>query len=80
MEITGLNFIGTTRSAKGNRSFKTFNPQLNCQNKWDFFEATSEEINEAVRLAQTAFFALKVRSVKRPYINDLSIRDCFTTC
>lgn len=59
MEITGLNFIGTTRSAKGNRSFKTFNPQLNCQNKWDFFEATSEEINEAVRLAQTAFFALK---------------------
>nr|MBP6757382.1 aldehyde dehydrogenase family protein [Bacteroidia bacterium] len=59
MEITGLNFIGTTRSAKGNRSFKTFNPQLNCQNKWDFFEATSEEINEAVRIAQTAFFALK---------------------
>ena len=59
MEITGLNFIGTTRSAKGNRSFKTFNPRLNSQNKWDFFEATSEEINEAVRLAQTAFFALK---------------------
>ena len=57
MKISGANFIGSTLSIKGSSSFKTFNPVLNQENEWDFFQATKEEVDEAVCKAQTAFFA-----------------------
>ena len=53
--ITGKNYIGNQLSAKGNKTYKTFNPQLNLENKHVFTEATPDEINEAVLLASKAF-------------------------
>ena len=53
--ITGKNYIGNTTSAKGTKTYKTFNPQLNLENEHVFFEATSQEIDEAVTLASDAF-------------------------
>ncbi|MGJ8591025.1 MAG: aldehyde dehydrogenase (NADP(+)) [Aquaticitalea sp.] len=53
--ITGKNQIGNKQSAKGNKTYKTFNPQLNIENDHDFTETTSEEIDEAVTLASEAF-------------------------
>lgn len=53
--ITGKNHIGNSQSAKGSKTYKTFNPQLNIDNEHVFTEATSEEINQAVSLASEAF-------------------------
>jgi NADP-dependent aldehyde dehydrogenase len=53
--ITGKNYLGNTLSAEGNKTYKTFNPQLNIENEHTFTEATSDEINEAVALAAKAF-------------------------
>jgi len=53
--ITGKNYIGNRNSAKGNKTYKTFNPQLNIENDYVFTEATPEEIDEAVTLASEAF-------------------------
>ena len=53
--ITGKNYIGNQLSAKGNKTYTTFNPQLNLENKHVFTEATPDEINEAVLLASIAF-------------------------
>lgn len=57
--ITGKNYIGTQHSAKGNTTYKTFNPQLNLENEWEFTEATSEEVDAAVALALEAFETYK---------------------
>ncbi|MDY7395883.1 aldehyde dehydrogenase (NADP(+)) [Aureibaculum sp. 2210JD6-5] len=53
--ITGKNYIGNTLSAKGSKTYKTFNPLLNTENESIFTEATSEEIDSAVDLATYAF-------------------------
>ncbi|GHC46991.1 aldehyde dehydrogenase (NADP(+)) [Ulvibacter litoralis] len=53
--ITGKNYIGSTLSSKGTKTYKTFNPQLNIENDITFSEATQEEINEAAALASEAF-------------------------
>ena len=53
--ITGKNYIGNQKSAKGNKTYKTFNPELNEENQTTFTEATSEEIQEVVDLASEAF-------------------------
>ena len=53
--ITGKNYIGNQLSAKGTKTYRTFNPQLNIENENVFVEATSEEINEAVNLAARAY-------------------------
>jgi len=53
--ITGKNYIGNERSAKGSKTYKTFNPKLNLENDWNFYEATEGELNEATKLALEAF-------------------------
>ena len=53
--ITGKNYIGTEKSAKGDHIFKTFNPVSNTENEPGFYEASTEEINNAVMLAWKAF-------------------------
>ena len=53
--ITGNNYIGNQLSAKGNVTYKTFNPKLNIENEHTFTEATAQEIDEAVELAREAF-------------------------
>ena len=55
MVITGKNFIGNQLSAKGSESYKTYNPSKNIDNETVFVEATTEELDEAAALAETAF-------------------------
>ena len=53
--ITGKNYVGNTLSAKGTKTFTTFNPQTNTENTFTITEATSEEIHQAAELAASAF-------------------------
>lgn len=64
MKILGANFIGSSVSIKGSIAFKTFNPVLNQENEWDFFQATPDEVDEAVCKAQTAFFVFSKTTPK----------------
>lgn len=57
--ITGKNYIGSQLKASGTKTVKTFNPLLNKENPWVFTEATQEEIDEAVVLANQAFVSYK---------------------
>ena len=52
---TGKNYIGNSLSAKGAITFKTFNPILNIENGLTFYEASNDELEEAVNLASIAF-------------------------
>ena len=66
MVITGKNFIGNQLSAKGSESYKTYNPSKNIDNETVFVEATTEEIDEAAALAETAFITYsEMPGVKR---------------
>lgn len=53
--ITGKNHIGYSHSARGTKTYKTFNPKQNIENSNTFYEATPQEIDTAVSLAHTAF-------------------------
>ncbi len=53
--ITGKNYIGNQLKASGTTTHKTVNPKLNMQNPTAFYQATLEEVNEAVALADSAF-------------------------
>ena len=72
--ITGKNYIGKTLSAKGSKTYKTFNPEKNQENKTVFTEATSEEIEEAVSLAAKAFEEYKLisGSKKAEFLNAIA--------
>ncbi|MDE1205731.1 aldehyde dehydrogenase (NADP(+)) [Tenacibaculum larymnensis] len=63
--ITGKNYIGNQLSALGSTTYKTFNPELNQENKHIFSEATQEEINQAVNLASKAFEEYRTVSGER---------------
>ena len=64
--ITGKNYIGNQLSAKGTTTHKTINPQLNKENPTPFFQATLEEVDQAVELADKAFKTYrKVSGAKR---------------
>ena len=66
MVITGKNFIGNQLSAKGSESYKTYNPSKNIDNETVFVEATTEELDEAAALAETAFITYsEMPGVKR---------------
>ncbi len=54
MTISGSNLIGYSRSAKGNEQFSGVIKD-EAGNAWSFFEATPEEIDEAISKANTAF-------------------------
>ena len=62
--ITGKNYIGNSLIANGNKTYKTFNPQLNIENQNTFIEATSAEIEMACGLAEKAFHKYKTFSGK----------------
>lgn len=63
--ITGKNYIGNSLSAKGDITYKTFNPKTNTNNENVYAEATSEEIQEAVNLASDAFKEFRTISGER---------------
>ena len=72
--ITGKNYIGNQQSAKGTKTYKTFNPLLNAENETEFTEATTEEINEALQLATDAFAEYKFTSgaKKAEFLNTIA--------
>ncbi len=53
--ITGKNFIGNNLSSHGTKTFKAFNPSSLKEIENDFYVATNDELNEAVKLADEAF-------------------------
>lgn len=53
--ITGKNYIGNKLSSKGTETFKAFNPSTLQEIENEFYTATTEELNEAVKLADEAF-------------------------
>ncbi|NNE77990.1 MAG: aldehyde dehydrogenase (NADP(+)), partial [Pricia sp.] len=57
--ITGKNYIGNELSAQGDDTYSTFNPKLNLDTEWTFYEATKDEIDAAVNKAFKAFQAYK---------------------
>ncbi len=64
--ITGKNHIGNDHSAEGEKSYRTFNPQLNKENQFDFIEATVKEIDRAVSLAKQAYKTfIKISGVEK---------------
>ena len=63
--ITGKNYIGNRLSAEGEITYKTFNPVTNTENDHIFHEATSAEINAAVKLAGNAFQEFRFVSGQR---------------
>jgi alpha-ketoglutaric semialdehyde dehydrogenase len=63
--ITGKNYIGSQLMAGGNKTYKTINPQLNIENPWTFTEATADEIEQAVTLANDAFKIYKNYSAQK---------------
>lgn len=60
--ITGKNYLGNQLSNKGTKTYKTFNPLLNIENDVIYYEATSEEIDQAVSLASRAFSEFRITS------------------
>ncbi|WP_400073447.1 aldehyde dehydrogenase (NADP(+)) [Zobellia russellii] len=57
--ITGKNYIGNQLSANESNKYMTFNPKLNLETEWSFYEATKEEIDAAVQKAHEAFLNYK---------------------
>ncbi|GAA4275518.1 aldehyde dehydrogenase (NADP(+)) [Aquimarina mytili] len=72
--ITGQNYIGNQLSATGNKAYKTFNPKLNIENDYVFYEASDEEIEKAVILASEAFKTFKntTGSKKAEFLNAIA--------
>lgn len=64
--ITGKNYVGNTLSAKGSKTYRTFDPKLNLETEWTFYEADESEINDAANLASEAFEVYKkISDVKK---------------
>jgi len=60
--ITGKNYIGSTLSAQGEKTYHTINPLLNIENETTFVEATTDEINKAIALAEGAYINYNQKS------------------
>ncbi|CAM1373152.1 aldehyde dehydrogenase (NADP(+)) [Tenacibaculum xiamenense] len=63
--ISGQNYIGNKLSVTGKITYKTYNPELQEENSIPFYEASDNEINEAVSLASKAFDSYKTFSGKK---------------
>lgn len=72
--ISGQNYVGFKLSAQGKKTYKTYNPELQKQNDHIFYEASNEEINEAVMLANDAFRIFKTFSSakKSTFLNKIA--------
>ena len=64
MNLTGQNFIGNTKSAKGNKTFKAVNPENGKELETSFYEATVEEVDLATQKAEEAFGIYRTKSGK----------------
>lgn len=57
--IRGKNYIGNERSRSKGKTFNTFDPKLNLETEWTFYEATPAEVSKAADLAWTAFLEFR---------------------
>lgn len=64
MELTGQNYIGARKSALGTNLFRGVDPVKNVELETIFHDATSEEINAAAELAESAFVEYRRKSAK----------------
>jgi alpha-ketoglutaric semialdehyde dehydrogenase len=64
MELTGKNIIGNSQSAHGKTIFQGINAATGIKLKPDFSEATTQEVNEAVEKAASAFQQYRKKSAK----------------
>jgi NADP-dependent aldehyde dehydrogenase len=62
MKLSGNNFIGHAKSAKGSQTFKAVNPADGKMLDPSFHEATSEEIDQAADKAEAAFKVYRNKS------------------
>lgn len=62
MELTGLNFIGNSRSGEGNTTFQGLNPENNENLDPKYVEATEKEIDKAIKKAEKAFHVYRDKS------------------
>ncbi|MEX0315785.1 MAG: aldehyde dehydrogenase (NADP(+)), partial [Allomuricauda sp.] len=62
MELTGKNILGFSTSAKGETLFYASNPSTGNQLETPYYEATLQEVDEAVKLAESAFVAYREKS------------------
>ena len=64
MQLTGENFIGSRRSARGSDVFRGMDPAKAAALEPAYHEATEAEIDEAAKLAEAAFEEYRHRSAK----------------
>ena len=64
MKLTGKNYIAGTISSGGKTTFKGINPSDASELPTTFYEATIEEVNEAVLKAHEAFAIYRKKSGK----------------
>ena len=62
MTLTGQNILGFDLSAKGTNSFFAVNPRTNKELSTKYYQATKDEIDEAVKLAESAFSIYRNKS------------------
>ncbi|NER11460.1 NADP-dependent aldehyde dehydrogenase [Muriicola jejuensis] len=72
--LDGKNIIGYNRTQRGKVTFKTINPILNRENETVFYEASKEEVEEAVKLAHHAapFYAESGREVRAAFLRGIA--------
>jgi NADP-dependent aldehyde dehydrogenase len=73
--MDGKNIIGYDRTHRGTVTFRTINPVLNQENETEFYEATREEVDQAVDLAKKAFvfFGDSTPSVRARFLRSIVI-------
>ncbi len=83
MKLSGKNFIGNLESGKGKQTFLAKNPETLKDIETAFFEATGEEIDQAVLLARNAFDGYRSKSSEERALfleaiaeNILGLGDC----
>lgn len=62
MELTGLNFIGNSRSGNGSKTFQGLNPENDKNLDPQYVEATEKEIDKAIQKAEKAFLEYRGKS------------------
>ncbi len=62
MNLSGTNFIGRSESRLGSHTFSATNPALDSPLPTQFYEATTEEVDRAAKLAEAAFESYRQKS------------------
>src|SRR6184192_2213506 len=61
MQLTGYNYLGAKTSALGGKTFRGVDPSKNLELDPPFHEATEQEVDAALTLAESAFVEYRRR-------------------